>query len=220
MKKIKEFTKKNIKLIIGLLIGTFVSGIGVYASTILYTGNEISFDNSKANLTLNNQSVTNMQEAMDALYEKSVRQSMDYMCPGCLYTKTVSGYTKWNTQSQTATTVTSTTSGITTDYTTLGNSFLGLVTNSSNEVVSAYACGLYNNDASKPFCIQGSSDGSPYTSNMKLLQSSNYWNNGCGDNGSKVICNGSVRAGAYLDGNVVVLGSSTVSVDYRGFFSC
>ncbi len=71
MKKIKEFTKKNIKLIIGLLIGTFVSGIGVYASTILYTGNEISFDNSKANLTLNDKSVTNMQEAMDALYEKA-----------------------------------------------------------------------------------------------------------------------------------------------------
>ena len=71
MKKIKEFTKRNIKLVIGLIIGTFVSGIGVYASTILFNGNEISFDNSKAKLTLNDKSVTNMQEAMDALYEKA-----------------------------------------------------------------------------------------------------------------------------------------------------
>ena len=222
MKKIKEFTKRNLKVIIAFIIGIMVSGIVVYAETIMLNGNEISFDNSKANLTLNNQSVTNMQDAVDALYEKASKVRMEYMCPGCLFTKTVSGYTTWNTESKTATTITSSTEGITTDYTTLGNSFLGLVTNSNNQVVSAYACGLYNNDTSKPFCIQGSSDGSTYTSNLKLLQSSNYWNNECDNRSSSVACRSSVNADADSTGSVSTdVGGSNYCVAYsNGRFDC
>ena len=224
MKKIKNFFKKNIKLLIGLIMGIVIPGTCVYAATILYAANEVNFDNTNVNLKIvgTNNDVTNVQEALDTLNQKAEDAKvdpMDYLCPGCLYTKTVSGYTTWNTRSQTAATVTSSTSGITTDYTTLGNSFLGLVTNSSNQVVSAFACGLYNNDSSKPFCIQGST-GSTFSANLKLLQSSNYWNNSCDDDGSIVDCDGSVYAGARSGGIVNVLGSSYCTVSDYGFFRC
>ncbi len=56
------------------------------------------------------------------------------------------------------------------------NYFLGLVTNGSNEVTKAYACGVKND---VPFCIEGYSDNSKYTENKTLLNGTNLWNNSC-----------------------------------------
>ena len=69
MKCIRNFLKKNIKLLIGIIIGVMISGVGVYGAIIM-SGDEISFDNSSANLEIDGVPVTNMQEAVDALYEK------------------------------------------------------------------------------------------------------------------------------------------------------
>ena len=51
------------------MVFVFISGIGTsYAASIL-TGEEVSFDNTSANLTKNGQPVANMQDAVDALYQ-------------------------------------------------------------------------------------------------------------------------------------------------------
>ena len=72
MKKIKEFIKKNLKVIVAFIIGIMISGVGVYAATILYNANEIGYDNT--NVTIEKTSggnATNVQEAIEALYEKA-----------------------------------------------------------------------------------------------------------------------------------------------------
>ena len=86
MKKVRMFLKNSIKLFIGLIIGGVVSGIIVYAeSETLFAGRVVEFDNTKANLTLNGQAVDNVQDALDALYEKAAN-----------FTGCPSGYTKYN----------------------------------------------------------------------------------------------------------------------------
>ena len=128
-------------------------------------------------------------------------------CPGCEFSTTASGYTTWRTGSQTITQVAD--SSVTSDYTTLGNSFLGLVRNSNKEVTRAYVCGLYNGDVNKPFCIEGYKDGTYFNTNKNLLQSSAYWNGGCDDytvyGDDDFICSGTsilltMNRNGYLDG--------------------
>ena len=65
-----KFIKNNIKLILGIRIGMIISGTGVYAATILFQGDQVGFDNTNAGITLNNQSVDNVQDAIDAIYTK------------------------------------------------------------------------------------------------------------------------------------------------------
>lgn len=73
MKKIKNIFKKNYKIIIAFIIGITLTGTGVYAATILYAATQVGFDNTTANLKIvgTNNSVTNVQEALDALYKKA-----------------------------------------------------------------------------------------------------------------------------------------------------
>ena len=71
MSKIKSFFKNNIKLFIGIIIGVVVSGFTVYGATIIFDSDEVGFDNTNANLTLNNASVDNVQDAIDAIYTKA-----------------------------------------------------------------------------------------------------------------------------------------------------
>ena len=66
----KKLLKKNIKLLIGIIVGLLITGTTVYAATILYQGNQVGFDNTNAGLTKNNQPVDNVQDALDAIYTK------------------------------------------------------------------------------------------------------------------------------------------------------
>ena len=68
IRKIKKFMWNNSKIIIGIFIGIIISGVGAYAATILFNSDKVRFDNTSANLTLNNTSVNNVQDAIDALY--------------------------------------------------------------------------------------------------------------------------------------------------------
>lgn len=61
MKKIVNIRKKNIEIAIGILIGLTFGSIGVIAKTI--TSKEVSYTNT-------NSDVTNVQEAVEELYEK------------------------------------------------------------------------------------------------------------------------------------------------------
>ena len=71
MKKKKSY---NYKILVGLVIGIFLSVTGVYAATT-YVGNgvDLTYDNSKSGL-----SSTNVQDALDELYGKSCPDG--YVC--------------------------------------------------------------------------------------------------------------------------------------------
>lgn len=62
----KKLIKSNIKLIIGILIGMVLSITTVYAATILFASNQVSYDNTTSGL-----SSTNVQDALDELYTKA-----------------------------------------------------------------------------------------------------------------------------------------------------
>ena len=63
MEKIKDFVKKNYKVVIGIIIGITISvGIGVSAVAT----KDVVYNNSKSGLTS-----TNLQGAIDELYEKA-----------------------------------------------------------------------------------------------------------------------------------------------------
>ena len=64
--KIKKFFLNNIKLFIGLLIGFFLAGGTAYAATILFNGNEVTYNNSNSGI-----SSTNVQDAIDELYTRA-----------------------------------------------------------------------------------------------------------------------------------------------------
>ena len=152
MKKIKNFLKRNIKYVIAFMLGTLVSIFGVYATSTLYDGDVVSYDSTTSGLKIGGVAVDNVQDAIDALYEKSLvcRVQETYTpietCPDCVYSTTPTSsspwYTTWNTASQTPTAL-SDSSLYTRDYTTLNKEvFLGLKLNSSNQMEKAYVCGI------------------------------------------------------------------------------
>lgn len=66
MKKIKELFKKNIKLVIGFIVGGIVFGtVGVYAATTLLS-QSVYYNNSTSGATS-----TNVQGALDELYTRA-----------------------------------------------------------------------------------------------------------------------------------------------------
>lgn len=67
MKIIKNIFEKNIKIFIGIIIGIILSGTSAYAATILFASNQVSYDNTASGLTS-----TDVQEAIDELYEKAL----------------------------------------------------------------------------------------------------------------------------------------------------
>ena len=64
MKKIKELIKNNIRLIIGIVIGVFLSAPLAYAATIVYSANEIGYTNSGSQ-------VSTIKGALDELYNRT-----------------------------------------------------------------------------------------------------------------------------------------------------
>ena len=67
----KKIFKKKIKFIFGLIVGTIISGTCVYAATILYAANAVRYDNTNVAIQKDGVNVTNVQEAIEALYEKA-----------------------------------------------------------------------------------------------------------------------------------------------------
>ena len=61
----KGFIKNNIKVVIGIVIGTIITGATVYAATVI-SGSGVLYDNTSSGLTS-----TNVQEAIDEIHQKS-----------------------------------------------------------------------------------------------------------------------------------------------------
>jgi len=142
-------------------------------------------------------------------------------CPNCKFIYTTDSlWTTWNMNDETPTELTS---GYSTNYNDIvtnsgKNYFLGVVTNASNQITNAYACGIYN--GTTPFCIEGTADGANYSSNSSFINGSNLWNNTCTVDISNgyTECgpwdnSGSLSAIAYSHGTVEV-GVSYVSFCY------
>lgn len=66
MKKVKKFLLGNIKTVVAFAIGVIISGTSVYAATILFASNQVSYNNANSGATS-----TNVQDALDELYTKA-----------------------------------------------------------------------------------------------------------------------------------------------------
>ena len=111
------------------------------------------------------------------------------------------------------------------------NYFLGVITNGSNQITRAFACGLKDN--STPFCIEGDADGTNYGINSSFINGPSLWNNTC-TAGSALYDNSinttdcgsldgsSVSASAFSDGGVYagVSDVGTCWVSPEGMFVC
>ena len=108
---------------------------------------------------------------------------------------------------------------ILTEYNEQARAFNGFTVDANNKITKGYACGVYNG---KAFCLEGSTDGSTYSSNSSLLlEVFGNWDSttgeGCEMNESEtgLLCSGNVEldggndtgfisAEAYDDGGVEV----------------
>ena len=65
MKKVKEIIKNNVKVFVGIIIGTIVTGTGVYAATVI-NASDVSYKNASSEMTS-----TNVQGAIEELNTKA-----------------------------------------------------------------------------------------------------------------------------------------------------
>lgn len=77
MKKIKEFARKNYKLVIGFIVGIVLSGTTCYAVTVL-SSTEVSYNNTDSDL-----SATTVQGAIDEVYTKTQNALYKRKCKDC-----------------------------------------------------------------------------------------------------------------------------------------
>ena len=234
----KKFLKNNIEFIFGLIIGIIITGTCVYASNI-FAANQVSYDNSNVAIQKNDVNVTNVQDAIETLYEKALvcenggsgeEPETSTGCPGegCYYSWNTSlWYTTWNTESQTPKTINpnSLESGVSTNYNDVvqGNTFIAMKLNSNNQVEHAYACGVKNNT---PFCIEGTYNDNPnkttiQTNNLAILTP--VFGSCSGAVGSVISCGegGSLNAGSHSSGAVAVSWAQWYcGSDITGYFRC
>ena len=132
-------------------------------------------------------------------------------CPGCVFAWYTGSEMKWIKGSgygENEASGNNKLTNYTEDYTTLEkNYFFGHVIDNNNYIIKSYACGIDNN---KAFCIQSSSDGSKYSSNVDIL---NELFEGCNASSSN---NYSLCMGTPITGYSNINGN--VNVSTSGFF--
>ena len=92
MKKVKKFLLGNIKTVVAFILGGLIIGGSVYAATILFQSNIVGYNNATSGL-----SATNVQDALDELYNKASRelepiQVATLTTQGATYTMKHNGY--------------------------------------------------------------------------------------------------------------------------------
>ena len=163
IKSVKKALKNNIKLVIGLIIGSIISGTTVYGATILFAGDQVSYDNTTSGLTS-----TNVQDALDELNTKATT-CLQSMIPNEVYrsgNQTVSIGDDY----------TSITAYVT-DYTVINEEvFFRHIINSSGKVVRNDLCVMYDT----LFCFKSASDDRYFAENQSMAEASLYttWSGG------------------------------------------
>jgi len=123
-------------------------------------------------------------ESNEGIWVEAQEDGTIESCPNCKFIYTTNSINAtWNTFSGTSYVDPTTLSESYLDVVASSgnNYFLGLVTNESNEVTNAYACGIKDD---VPFCIEGYSDNSKYNDNSSLINGTSLWNNACTENTS------------------------------------
>ena len=155
-----------------------------------------------------------------------VLPTMDEMCPGCVFAYTTS---TWYYTGENQTNLES--KDYKENYNDVisesgKNNFLGLILDdSTKKITNAFACYVENGT---PFCIEGTTDGSKDSKNRNFLvkiygEHDSNTGLGCFDSGSYMICNGSLDAYSYLDGNASVyddVGNEGCYVGNNGAICC
>ena len=214
----KKIFKKKIKFIFGLIIGIIISGVGVYAST-MFAANQVSYDNSNVAIQKNDVNVTNVQDAIEVLYDKALvcengGSGSNTGCPGegCYYTWD-GGLTTWYKYGEpNIINPSNLPSGVSTNYNDVVqyNVFNAMKLNNSNQIEHAYACGIEGGTA---FCIEGTYDANP---DKESIQQANLdiltpiFGSCSGTVGSNISCSGSFGADSESYGLVRVYSSSAV----------
>lgn len=77
MNKVKKIIKNNVKVFVGIIIGTMVTGTGVYAATVI-NASDVSFKNASSEMTS-----TNVQGAIEELNTKATTKikEAEAKCP-------------------------------------------------------------------------------------------------------------------------------------------
>ena len=143
-------------------------------------------------------------------------------CPGCVFAWYTGSEMKWIKGSgygENEASGNNKLTNYTEDYTTLEkNYFFGHVIDNNNYIIKSYACGIENN---KAFCIQSSSDGSKYSSNVDILNSVFPSCNVSASSSSSSCTGTTVRADASSNGSVdVASGSSSCGANTLGNSMC
>ena len=214
----KNLIRKNKNIIVSFILGAILfSGVGVYAA-VTFAASDVTYTPSDTSW-----SVTKVDKALDQLYSKSIKYTdatsklskyyINYTCPGCVYT-----YVTFMRQYGTNGTIL-TSDQYEEDWENVVRStgkprFLGMILDNDNRIVRAFACGV-NNEV--PFCIEGSKDGSKYSDNHEILQSTLLYNGTCGS----TYCSGSVNVTNASHGYILV-NNSEGGCDVRtdGNFFC
>ena len=94
--------KKNYKIVIGFIIGIILSATGVYAVTYYGEGTDLTYNNTSSGLK-----ATNIQEALDELYEEANDPCPGYYCEKYKTTLSLGDYVSYTPTSTSYTTDTS-----------------------------------------------------------------------------------------------------------------
>ncbi len=134
-------------------------------------------------------------------------------CPNCKFMYTTNTYQYGGANNVAATEVSNITETVTNDYTTLNKDhFIGFTETQDGKIDRAFACGIKGEDPNNgtAFCIEGSTDGSTFTSNKDLIIGSTLWSDPeftlgrCSSPGSYVYCEGTLHAETKTNGGVYV----------------
>ncbi len=204
MKKICKFIKSNFKVIIAFIIGIIVSGTGVYAATIIFNSDEVGFDNTNANLTLNNVPVDNVQDAIDAIYTKVTGiQTQLNTCTGDLST----AQTNYSTCSSSLSTAQS-------NYSTCSSS---LSTCQSNLTTVQNNMVTYRDEIC-PGCVYRKSTTDKYNSNARSANGTNNKLSSSEYTTDYTTLNSNSFLGHVIDGSGYILASYACGINNGTFF--
>ena len=163
--------KKNIRFILGIILGIIISGSIVYAVNV--ASSSVSYTKSGSN-------INSVEGALNELYnfatgaKNSKDLNLELMCPGCIYAYTTDTW-YFSDGNQTALTDTSLYKNSWKELIneTGKKNFLGLILNNeTKKIESAYACGLNNG---VPFCLKSHN----YENNSSMLMGLKSLFNNC-----------------------------------------
>lgn len=182
MKKVKKILKNNVKVLVGIIIGTMVTGTGVYAATVI-NASDVSYKNASSEMTS-----TNVQGAIEELNTKATTKikEAEAKCPkgyDCTKSKLCKRATTLHTETCTQTVTPTFCSGD--GYTASGSmgtktiTYGNLGTKGTLTSGDAFDCdvngdGVYDSETERFYYVARMNNGITHNTNIAVLI---YYNN-------------------------------------------